>query len=181
METEGAAPLDPPLEPLLPPKSEPIFEYPEKFYTIALPWLAQKMVDKSHLTKWRDPKTGEEWDFRLWIIWMARRGFVYFWPRYEFPTGCMVARQISLEMVKNWKEIPEDQLPYVYDLDGDGAWVDFLWAPGQKGEAISRLQRKGITWVGWQHRKTFEPHIHLIKDLLQNKAFDRADKVVRLI
>jgi hypothetical protein len=71
----------------------------------------------------------------------------------------MIARRINLAQLKRWNEIDPVELPYTHDPEGDGAWVDFLWAPGQKMQAVNRLEASGINWVGWQHRTTCEVHI----------------------
>jgi hypothetical protein len=146
-------------------------QYPKEFYTIALPWLASKILDKYGMSYFVDPETGKEYDFRWWMLWHVRQGHVHIWPDYKNPTGGMIARRINLHQVKRWKEYTDIELPYIHDPEGDGVWMDFLWAPGQKTIVLDLLASLGVDWGGWQHRKTMAPHIKLIKDLAQNPHF----------
>ena len=147
-----------------------------------MPWLAQKVAEKARFTMWVDPKTGEKWDFRLWLIWAARHGFIYIWPRYGYPTGGMIARPITHYMLDNWQSYEPEDLLYQFDPDGDGAWVDFLWAPGQQLEAASQLEKSGIKWVGWQHRVTSAMHTKTIKEVSKMIALgDRKASPIRLV
>lgn len=103
---------------------------------------------------------GEPWDYRLWMIWAARLGFVFTWP--DPPTLGFIARPVSFKQVTNYQKIPVGELLYVHDLAGEVIWFDFLWAPGQYNFIYKFLELTGKTWVGWQHKNTLRPHLRLI-------------------
>lgn len=108
--------------------------------------------------------TGEKWDFRLWVIWAVQRGFVYVWP--DPPTLGLIGRPVSRKLIEAYSrgEIPEEELLYVHDQNGEGIWIDFLWAPGQWNIVMKFLRATGKEWVGWQHKNTKFAHIRSIKD-----------------
>lgn len=131
----------------------------DHFYKIHMPWLAVQILEHSRMSEIRTPE-GEPWDFRLWMVWAARAGFVFTWP--DPPTLGFIARPVSLAQVEGWQEIPLGELLYVFDTLGEVLWFDFLWAPGQYNVVLEFAKMTGKTWVGWQHKKTFKPHLKLI-------------------
>lgn len=134
----------------------------ERFYKIGMPWLADKILHHSRMGEITTPE-GVPWDFRLWMIWAARLGFVGLWP--DPPTLGFVARPISMVQAERWEEYDPGELLYVYDMDGELIWFDFLWAPGQYNVIYEFLESTGKKWVGWQHRVTLAPHLKLISRL----------------
>ena len=69
-------------------------------------------------------------------------------------------------------ETEPENLLYIHDHEGDGVWMDFLYAPKQKQVGIRVLEHiRGIEWVAWEHRQSKKPHIKLLKDLKQCPAF----------
>jgi hypothetical protein len=151
--------------------------YPEEFYTIALPWLTSRIIQKVRVRTFTDPNTGKPWDIKLWVLWHARHGFVHVWP-WNCPVGGMICRRISIYQLRDWKTYPRAEQSYVFDPDGDGVWMDFLWAPGQKLMVQTILERIGVDWVGWEHKKTRMPHIKSIKQIGRILADHRGILVV---
>lgn len=84
----------------------------------------------------------------------------------------MIARRISLTQVQNWEQYSDLEAPYVFDPDGDGVWMDFLWAPGQKVTVLKILEELGINWGAWEHRRTGSVHIKSVQRLLRMPAFN---------
>lgn len=103
---------------------------------------------------------GKPWDFRLWMIWAYQHGFVLTYPFP--PTFGAIFRPVPKEMIDRYDEIPVGDLLYVYDLDGDAIWFDFLWAPRQYNIVYEFLEATGKKWVGWQHKTTQKPHLRKV-------------------
>jgi hypothetical protein len=140
--------------------------YPLKdLFTIGIPWLCDKIEHHSLYSLLEDGH-GNKVDYRAWILWALEQRFVWLYPNP--PTLGLIAKPISREMVEHWEQIPEEEFLCMFDRNGDGLWVDFLWAPGQWLTVMRWLRATGKNWVGWQHRTTFRPHILCInpeKDL----------------
>jgi hypothetical protein len=111
-----------------------------------------------------------EGDFKLWIIWAIRNGFVHLWKNDDTssdPTGGLILRPVSLDRVMEHGGARVAQELFWTDQDGEISWIDFLWAPGQKEQVLEIIAPpEGIHWVGWQRRNRPEPHMIGIKQLL---------------
>jgi hypothetical protein len=167
------APDDPPFEPFdmdLLPNAYPL----KRFHTVALPWLCDKIEKHSQIPQGCfDPVTKEPWDYRLWVMWAVRHGFVYLWP--DPPTIGIIARPVSR---KCFEECPKGQELYCFDQDGDGLYVDFLWAPSQMNIVAKFLKQTGKRIGGWEHRTTGKMHIIPIHKLLLMLKCCHADEVL---
>ncbi len=87
-----------------------------------------------------------------------------------------------MAQLKNWRNYSKSELLYVYDPDGDGAWIDFLWAPGQQLKAAEAVEKTGIKWVGWDHRKTGAAHLKTLKAVKRLISLgDKRSSPIRLI
>jgi hypothetical protein len=86
----------------------------------------------------------------LWVTWLIQHGFVKLFGTEENPTGYIIARPGRISWVYSTDINYLDTL-FWFDENGDVAWIDSLWAPGQYAQVLIFLRSTTKTFTAWEH------------------------------